>query len=69
MTAPSIGVPYAMGIQAAAAYAGRPYGRVYEAVKSGELPARRDGKTWIIRRADVQEWIDSFPTYDPNNDN
>ena len=56
--------PYAMSLAAAVAYTSRPYDRIYKALKSGELPGKRDGRSWVIRRADLEAWIDGMPADD-----
>lgn len=59
--------PYAMSLAAAAAYVGLPYGTVYAAAKSGDLPGKRNGTRWVIRRADLEAWIDRLPDHDKDN--
>jgi hypothetical protein len=36
------------------------------AIKSGELKARKRGRSTIILRDDLHEWIASFPAYTPD---
>lgn len=35
--------------------------RIYGAIKSGELLARKDGKATIIERAELERWIPHSP--------
>jgi hypothetical protein len=39
----------------------RPRSRIFEAMKNGELAARKDGKAVVIERDDLLRWIRGFP--------
>jgi excisionase family DNA binding protein len=39
--------------------------RVYEAIKRGELPARKNGKSTLVLYADVVEWLNRLPAISP----
>jgi excisionase family DNA binding protein len=46
----------------AAAATGRTRTRIYLAIKSGELTARKDGRATLIEAAELTRWLRSFPT-------
>jgi excisionase family DNA binding protein len=41
--------------------------RVYEAIKRGELRARKNGKSTLILHADLVEWLNRLPVISPRN--
>ncbi|MGD0420624.1 MAG: DNA-binding protein [Xanthobacteraceae bacterium] len=55
--APAIAYPPAQ----AAIVSGRTRTRIFGAIKSGELKARKDGKATIIEHEELIRWIKSFP--------
>lgn len=40
--------------------------RIYEAIASGELPARKWGRRTFIMASDIDRWIDTFKKLDLN---
>jgi excisionase family DNA binding protein len=36
---------------------------VYAAIASGDLKARKRGKSTLIRQADLHDWVDALPHY------
>ena len=36
--------------------------RVYEAIKRGELRARKNGKSTLVLQSDLVEWLNSLPS-------
>ena len=46
----------------AAASAGVSRTKIFEAIRDGELTARKSGKTTIIEPSELQRWIRSLPT-------
>jgi excisionase family DNA binding protein len=46
----------------AAAATGRTRTRIYLAIKSGELTARKDGRATLIEAAELTRWVRSLPT-------
>jgi excisionase family DNA binding protein len=52
--------PLAVDLKGAAQLAGVSPFTVREAVGNGSLAAKRAGRTYIIRIADLQKWIDSL---------
>jgi excisionase family DNA binding protein len=40
--------------------------RVYEAIKRGELRARKNGKSTLVLYTDLVEWLDHLPVISPN---
>ena len=40
--------------------------KVYEAINSGELRARKKGASTIIMRDDLEAWLRSLPDYKPS---
>jgi excisionase family DNA binding protein len=49
----------------AAAATGRTRTRIYLAIKSGELTARKDGRATLIEHSELQRWVQSFQKIDP----
>jgi hypothetical protein len=49
----------------AAIASGRTRTRIFEAINSGELTARKDGKAVIVELPELQRWIRSFPIRQP----
>ena len=45
----------------AAAVSGRTRTRIFGAIKSGELEARKDGKATVIEHEELMRWVRSFP--------
>ena len=39
--------------------------RAYQLINSGKIPALKNGKKTLIRRADVEAWIASLNPYKP----
>lgn len=39
--------------------------RVYEAIRTGELPARKHGRRTLVLSEDVRRWLEALPTIDP----
>ena len=54
MTAPTV---YRLGLKDAAAAFGISYTAIYEAVKSGDLPAIRPMRSWLVKPSDVEAWL------------
>jgi hypothetical protein len=46
---------------AAALVSGRPRTRIFDALRRGELVARKDGKATLIEHEELVRWIKSFP--------
>lgn len=38
-----------------------PKRRLYDAARSGELPARKVAKHWLVKRRDLDAWIEAHP--------
>lgn len=38
-----------------------PKRRLYDAARSGELPARKVGRHWLVRRRDLDAWVEAHP--------
>jgi excisionase family DNA binding protein len=55
--------PIALGIVQAARTSGTSRSRIYEALKSGELRAKKLGRRTVILRSDLEAWIGSLPSY------
>jgi hypothetical protein len=53
--------PLAYTPDGAAKAPGRPRSRIFEAMRKGELAARKDGKAVIIEAPNLLGWIRSFP--------
>ena len=60
--------PYALQIAAAAAHVDVSIDTIRAAIRSGDLPARKIGARWSIRRADLEVWHDQHPTADEAED-
>jgi excisionase family DNA binding protein len=41
--------------------------RVYEAIKRGELRARKNGKSTLVLHADLVEWLNGLPSISPKS--
>jgi helix-turn-helix protein len=39
--------------------------RIYEAIKDGELRARKNGKSTLVLHADLVDWLNRLPTISP----
>jgi excisionase family DNA binding protein len=52
----------AFSIPAACKVAGVGRSRLYEAIASGALRARKNGAKNLILRADLERWLESLPT-------
>ena len=48
---------YRLGLKDAAAAFGVSYTFIYEAVKSGDLPAIRPARSWLVKPDDVEAWL------------
>ena len=57
--------PLALNINDAAHLAGVPAFTVREAIGNGSLAAKKAGRHYIIRVADLQRWIDSLDAVSP----
>ena len=57
---PGGGVAYT--IARAVAVSGRSRSRIFQAIKDGELQARKDGRSTIITDAELRRWINAMPT-------
>lgn len=55
--------PIALTIQDAVKASGLSRSRLYEALKLGELPARKAGRRTLIALADLEAYLASLPTY------
>jgi excisionase family DNA binding protein len=45
----------------AAIAVGRPRSRIFQAIKDGELEARKDGRSVIIEATELLRWIQTMP--------
>jgi hypothetical protein len=54
-------IPIAYPPAQAAMVSGRTRTRIFGAIKSGELQARKDGKATLIEHDELTRWIRSFP--------
>jgi excisionase family DNA binding protein len=59
---PKHGTPISYAPETAAAVTGRSRTRIFKALKSGELTARKDGRATIIEHQELQRWVSSMPT-------
>jgi len=50
--------PEYLTLRGAAEMTGLSYDYVYDAVRRGDLPAAKKGRTWRVRAADVRAWMD-----------
>jgi excisionase family DNA binding protein len=59
--------PNAVGLSVADVVARSGLGRssIYEALASGQLPARKFGKRTLILKSDFDDWINSLPAMKP----
>jgi hypothetical protein len=55
-------VPIAYPPALAAAASGRTRTRIFGAIRSGELKARKDGKATLIEHDELIRWVKTFPT-------
>ncbi|MEQ1768503.1 MAG: DNA-binding protein [Devosia sp.] len=39
--------------------------KLYEAINSGALKARKNGKRTVILDGDLRAWLDNLPVYEP----
>jgi excisionase family DNA binding protein len=58
---------FAFSVIEAAAVAGIGRSQVYVAIQSGELKARKRGKSTLILREDLRAWLDALPPYSPSD--
>jgi excisionase family DNA binding protein len=56
---------YSIAEVCAVARAGRT--SVYEAIKSGELVARKRGRRTVVLHDDLLRWLNKLPAINPNN--
>ena len=61
-------VPLAYTPIAAAQVASRTRTRIYQAIKTGELTARKDGKATLIERDELARWIQNMPVINRKTD-
>lgn len=54
-------IPIAYQPAQAAIASGRTRTRIFGAIKSGELKARKDGKATVIEHEELMRWVRSFP--------
>ena len=47
-----------MGIREAAAYLGKGERWLYELVRKGKIPAVRVGRSWILKKSLIDEWLE-----------
>lgn len=38
-----------------------PKRRLYDAARNGELPARKVGRHWLVKRRDLDAWVEAHP--------
>jgi excisionase family DNA binding protein len=50
--------PYAVGLKDAVAYSGVKMTRLREAIREGKLQALKVGGTYLVRLADLRDWLD-----------
>jgi excisionase family DNA binding protein len=55
---PTTDVGWLRGAKQIAQYLGCPESRVNSLVGHGELPVERDGRTYMMRRADLDKWVE-----------
>jgi excisionase family DNA binding protein len=53
--------PLAVTIDNAARLSGRNRRRIYEAIRAGDLLARKDGRATLILVADLDAWLHKLP--------
>jgi len=51
-----------MSIKETAAMLGINTNTVYAWLQTGKLPARKNGKLWMISRKQISEWLDNAPS-------
>lgn len=54
--------PIAYKIADAVIVSGRARTRIFNAIKNGELTARKDGKATLIEDDELRRWVKTFPT-------
>jgi excisionase family DNA binding protein len=54
--------PMAFSILAACKVAGVGRSKIYEAIRSGALPVRKNGAKNLVLREDLQRWLQNLPT-------
>lgn len=57
--------PIAVSIAGAAAMTSLSLSKLDEAIRAGALPVRHHGNRLVIRVADLEKWVDSFPVGRP----
>lgn len=58
-------IPIAYPPAQAAIASGRTRTRIFGAIKSGELIARKDGKATLIEHDELMRWVRSLPVIEP----
>ena len=51
----------------AALATGRSRSRIFQAIKKGDLSAKKDGKSTLIEDAELRRWIGALPTIGRNS--
>jgi excisionase family DNA binding protein len=59
-------IPFAYSIAEACAVARAGRTSIYQAIKSGELIARKRGRRTLILSDDLRRWLDKLPALKPN---
>lgn len=54
--------PIACVPETAALLTGRTRTRIFQAIQSGELVARKDGRATLIEHEELRRWVRSMPT-------
>jgi len=57
-----IGSRIAFSPEEAAIVTGRSRSRIFQAIKNGELQARKDGRATILTSAELSRWVEAMPT-------
>lgn len=54
--------PISIDLQRAVAETGISYSTLYDAARRGLLKSKRNGRKYLIRMADLREYVDSLPS-------